>query len=112
MGLISVQTIEKSPLTLSFVAASSTGADSVSNTIGFDVIFLVKNDSGSDCTVSYSATFPDDQSGYNDVSEVVATGTTGYFPLNSRVTPWSTRQNVIHYDQVTDITVAAFRILK
>lgn len=111
MSLISVQVVDKSPLTLSYIAATSV-CDSVLNTTAFDVVYNVKNDSSDSIIVNISAIIPCEVGIYDNVSTIVYPGTIGIFPLHSKITSWSTRYNTINYSSVSDITVAAYRILR
>ena len=110
MATISVQVIDKDPLVLTYTSAGSSG-DTLTNTF-FDTIVNVKNDSGSNLTVLISALVPCDAGDYTDVSEVVATGTIGTFPIHSRLTNWSSKLVNVRYSAVTEVGIAAYRVLR
>jgi hypothetical protein len=112
MSQLSVQIIDKSPLNLNFIEATSAASGDLVSNFYFDDILLVKNDSGSDTLVNISGLVTCDQGDYKDVSTVISTGTIGFFPLHSRLTNWTTKQVVIHCNPTSGVNLAVYRQLR
>ncbi len=112
MAQLSVQIVDKSPLTLIFVEAASTASGDLISNFYFDDILLVKNDSGSNTTVNISALMTCDAGDYNNISTVVSTGTIGVFQLHSRVTSWTTKLTTVHCTPTSGVNLAVYRQLR
>lgn len=109
---LSIQTIDKNPIVLTYIQANSTASGDTVSSVYFDVILNVKNSGSVNTTVNISAMVPCDAGDYSNVSTVVSPGTIGIFPLHSRITSWSTKVCTIHCSPVEDISLAAYRQLR
>lgn len=108
---ISVQVVSHSPIELNYTEPLA--SDTVLNSINFDVILNVRNDSFSDRVVQISAVTTCDQGEYTNVSETIATDHELMIPLHSRITPWSSKLVTVHFTPTTSgLTCAAYRVLR
>jgi hypothetical protein len=108
---ISVQVLSHSPLELTYTTPLA--SDTITNSINFDAVFNIRNNSLSDRIIQISAVTTCDQGDYSNISEVIAADHDLTIPITSRHTNWTSKISTIRFSpSVSGLTCAAFRVLK